>query len=63
MEQVESLFPDPDNDLADASKKAGNIIFAQSFKPQGEKKAPIKKRTEVMERRLNLLEEKTFLEK
>ena len=63
MEQIESLFPDPDNDLADASKKAGNIIFAQSFKPQGEKKAPIKKRTEVMERRLNLLEEKTFLEK
>ena len=58
MEQVESLFPDPDNDLADASKKAGNIIFAQSFKPQGEKKSPIKKRTEVMERRLNLLERK-----
>ena len=60
MEQVESLFPDPDNDLADASKRAGNIIFAQSFKPQGEKKAPIKKRTEVMERRLNLLEEKNL---
>ena len=38
MDQVESLFPDPDNDLADASKKAGNIIFAQSFKPQEEKK-------------------------
>ena len=63
MEQVESLFPDPDNDLADASKKAGNIIFAQSFKPQGEKKAPIKKRTEVMERRLNLLEEKNLFRK
>ena len=63
MEQVESLFPDPDNDLADASKKAGNIIFAQSFKPQGEKKSPIKKRTEVMERRLNLLEEKNLFRK
>ena len=42
MEQVESLFPDPDNDLADASKKAGNIIFAQSFKPQGEKRPLLK---------------------
>ncbi|MFL3007181.1 MAG: CHASE2 domain-containing protein [Candidatus Neomarinimicrobiota bacterium] len=63
MNQVESLFPDPDNDLADASKRAGNIIFAQSFKPQGEKKSPIKKRTEVMERRLNLLEEKNLFRK
>ncbi len=60
MEQVESLFPDPDNDLASASKKAGNIIFAQSFKPQGEKKTPVKKRTKVMERRLNLLEKKNL---
>ena len=42
MDQVESLFPDPDNDLADASKKAGNIIFAQSFKPQGEKRPLLK---------------------
>ena len=42
MEQVESLFPDPDNDLADASKKAGNIIFAQSFKPQGERRPLLK---------------------
>ncbi len=63
MDQVESLFPDPDNDLASASKKAGNIIFAQSFKPQGEKKTPVKKRTEVMERRLNLLEEKNLFRK
>ena len=63
MDQVEGLFPDPDNDLADASKKAGNIIFAQSFKPQGEKKTPIKKRTEVMERRLKLLEEKNLFRK
>ena len=38
MDQVENLFPDPDNDLANAAKKAGNIIFAQSFKPQGKRK-------------------------
>lgn len=60
MDQVENLFPDPDNDLASASKRAGNIIFAQSFKPQGEKKTPVKKRTKVMERRLNLLEKKNL---
>ena len=42
MNQVENLFPDPDNELADAAKKAGNIIFAQSFKPQGKKKEPVK---------------------
>ena len=29
-EQIRDRFPDPDNDLAEASKKAGNIIFAQS---------------------------------
>ena len=63
VEQIESLFPDPDNDLANAAKKAGNIIFAQSFKPQGEKKTPIKQRTEVMERRLNLLKEKNLFRK
>ncbi len=63
MEQVESLFPDPDNDLADAAKKAGNIIFAQSFKPQGKKKEPVKKRTDVMERRLKLLEERNLFRK
>ena len=60
MNQVEDLFPDPDNDLANAAKKAGNIIFAQSFKPQGKKKEPVKKRTEVMERRLKLLEEQNL---
>ena len=60
MDQVENLFPDPDNDLANAAKKAGNIIFAQSFKPQGKKKEPVKKRTEVMERRLKLLEERNL---
>ena len=60
MEKVKDLFPDPDNDLADASQKAGNIIFAQSFKPQPKKKEPVKKRTDVMERRLKLLEEKNL---
>ena len=60
MNKIKTLFPDPDNDLADASKKAGNIIFAQSFKPQGEKKEPIKTRSEVMERRLKLLEERNL---
>ena len=60
MEQVQKLFPDPDNDLANASKRAGNVIFAQSFKPQGKKKAPVKKRSDVMERRLKLLEVKNL---
>ena len=58
MEKVKDLFPEPDNDLAKASQRAGNIIFAQSFKPQPEKKEPVKKRSEVMERRLKLLEER-----
>ena len=58
MEKVKDLFPDPDNDLAKASQRAGNIIFAQSFKPQPEKREPVKKRSEVMERRLKLLEER-----
>ena len=62
LKQIENLFPDPDNDLADAAKKAGNIIFAQSFKPQGIK-TPVKKRTEVMEKRLKLLEMKNLFRK
>ena len=60
MENVKELFPDPDNDLAKASKRAGNIIFAQSFKPQPKKKEPVKQRSEVMERRLKLLEERNL---
>ena len=60
VEKIKTLFPDPDNDLADAAKKAGNIIFAQSFKPQGEKKLPVKERSEVMDRRLKLLEERNL---
>ena len=58
MEKGKDLFPDPDNDLAKASQRAGNIIFAQSFKPQPEKREPVKKRSDVMERRLKLLEER-----
>ena len=38
--------------------RAGNIIFAQSFKPQSKKRESVKKRSEVMERRLKLLEER-----
>ena len=60
IEDFKSLFPDPDNELAEASKRAGNIIFAQSFKPQPKKKEPVKKRTPVMERRLALLEKKGY---
>ena len=60
MENVKELFPDPDNDLAKASQRAGNIIFAQSFKPQPKKKEPVKQRSEVMERRLKLLEERNL---
>ena len=58
IDQFKDLFPDPDNDLADAAKKAGNIIFAQSFKPQPKNKEPVKQRSEIMDRRLKLLEEK-----
>ena len=43
IEDFKSLFPDPDNELAEASERAGNIIFAQSFKPQPKKKEPVKK--------------------
>ena len=60
MENVKELFPDPDNDLAKASQRAGNIIFAQSFKPQPKKKEPVKQRSDVMERRLKLLEERNL---
>ena len=58
IDQLKNLFPDPDNDLADAAKKAGNIIFAQSFKPQPKNKEPVKQRSEIMDRRLKLLEAK-----
>ena len=63
VNNVKNLFPDPDNDLARASKEAGNIIFAQSFKPQPDKKEPVKERSEVMERRLKLLEERKLFKR
>ncbi len=63
IDQLKDLFPDPDNDLAGAAKKAGNIIFAQSFKPQPKNKEPVKQRSEVMDRRLKLLEEKKLFRK
>ena len=63
VNNVKNLFPDPDNDLAKASKEAGNIIFAQSFKPQPDKKEPVKERSEVMERRLKLLEERKLFKR
>ena len=58
--QIKNKFPDPDNDLAIASTDAGNIIFAQSFKPKTKAQAAdsVKKRTEVMDRRLSLMKSK-----
>ena len=59
---IKNKFPDPDNDLALAAEEAGNIIFAQSFKPKTKAQASdsIKLRTEVMERRLSLLKNKNY---
>ena len=60
--QIKNKFPDPDNDLAIASTKAGNIIFAQSFKPKTKAQVAdsVKKRTEVMDRRLSLMKNKNL---
>jgi len=60
--QIKEKFPDPDNDLAVAAENAGNIIFAQSFKPKTKAQAAdsVKKRTEVMDRRLSLMKEKNY---
>jgi hypothetical protein len=44
MDQVKNLFPNPDSDLANASEIAGNVTFAQSFKPQPKKKEKKSKR-------------------
>ena len=65
VEQIKDKFPDPDNDLAAAAEKAGNIIFAQSFKPKTRAQAAdsVKKRTAVMDRRLSLLKEKNYFRK
>jgi class 3 adenylate cyclase/CHASE2 domain-containing sensor protein len=60
--QIKEKFPDPDNDLAIAAENAGNIIFAQSFKPKTKAQAAdsVKIRTEVMDRRLSLMKEKNY---
>jgi len=60
--QIKEKFPDPDNDLAVAAENAGNIIFAQSFKPKTKAQAAdsVKIRTEVMDRRLSLMKEKNY---
>ena len=60
--QIKERFPDPDNDLAAAAENAGNIIFAQSFKPKTKAQAAdsVKIRTEVMDRRLSLMKEKNY---
>ena len=63
--QIKEKFPDPDNDLAVAAENAGNIIFAQSFKPKTKAQAAdsVKIRTEVMDRRLSLMKEKNYFRK
>jgi len=63
--QIKEKFPDPDNDLAFAAENAGNIIFAQSFKPKTKAQAAdsVKIRTEVMDRRLLLMKEKNYFRK
>jgi len=63
--QIKDRFPDPDNDLADAAQQAGNIIFAQSFKPKtkAQTKDSIKVRTDVMDRRLKLMKKRNFFRK
>jgi len=59
---IKNRFPDPDNDLALAAEEAGNIMFAQSFKPKTNAQASdsIKIRTDVMDRRLSLLKKKNY---
>ena len=62
VQKIEKLFPNPDKDLADAAEASGNIIFAQSFKPKTKAQAAdsVKKRTEVMDRRLALMKNKNY---
>ena len=49
INEVKNLFPDPDIDLANAAKKAGNIYFGYTFFPQPAKKMAVKKRTKEKE--------------
>ena len=63
MESVKNLFPNPDDDLATASSQAGNIYFAQSFKPQPKKREKVKKRTPDQEERLEAMTRKKLYKK
>jgi len=63
MDAVKDLFPDPDFDLAREAEAAGNIVFAQSFKPQPKKKEKVKERTDSQNSRLALMEEKGLFRK
>lgn len=63
MESVKNLFPNPDDDLASASSQAGNIYFAQSFKPQPKKRERVKKRTLEQEKRLEAMTRKKLYKK
>ncbi len=63
INEVKSLFPDPDIDLANAAADAKNIYFGYIFFPQPSNKMPVKKRTEVKDARLKILEEKKFFRK
>ena len=63
MESVKNLFPNPDDDLASASSQAGNIYFAQSFKPQPKKREKVKKRTPEQEKRLKAMTKKNLYRK
>ena len=58
IESVKNLFPNPDNDLASAASSAGNVYFAQSFKPQPKKSEKVKIRTPEQEKRLEAMTRK-----
>tara|TARA_B100000424_G_scaffold2237_2_gene1695 strand:+ start:7018 stop:9921 length:2904 start_codon:yes stop_codon:yes gene_type:complete len=63
INEVKNLFPDPDIELANAAADAENIYFGYIFFPQPSNKMPVKKRTEVKDARLKILEKKKFFRK
>ena len=63
IKEIENLFPNPDIDLANAAKAAGNIYFGYTFFPQPSKKMAVKERTKEKNDRLQLLEDKKFFRK
>ena len=63
IKEIENLFPNPDIDLANAAKAAGNIYFGYTFFPQPSKKMAVKERTKEKNVRLQLLEDKKFFRK